>query len=372
MDSICHSAPICGCPPASPGFAQMDAEVEVRQPVRLRVGDVDSRVVLTRAGGLRPLLDQLGEIGAPTGQMLGLAGLSPELVDDPNTFIPLHQVHRFVEIAAATQGLDDLGARVACRVSAFDLELLGPALRRAVTVYDYLQTGIQLIGQLTRAERFWLTLEQGHVRFHHEAPGRACLGRQHEDVYCLAVTVRMLRQFLGPDWHPVEVDLLASGARILGDHGVFGDAALRLAQPHSSFVMPFEVLQQRIPGRTGGMRVLEGCATRIDPAMPATFVESVEAVIESLLLAGALRIETLAESATMSPRTLQRRLYESGVSYSDLVHRTRIRLASDWLTQTTLTVGEISAILGYSDPANFTRAFRHTTGISPQGFRRGL
>ena len=325
---------------------------------------------LTRAGGLRPLLAFLEEIGAPVQALLLEARLPPDLIDDANALIPVQFVRRFVERAASSQGIEHLGAVVASRTSAFDLAVLGPALRQAVTVYDYLQTGSRLIGQVSSGERFWLTLEFDRVRFHLQGPGPACGGRCHEDVYGLVLTIRMLRSFVGQDWSPDEVCVLATDQRVLGDPEFFGDAVLLLGQPHSSFTMPFALLQQPIRQSRREGQSIGRDRQRVAPVMPASFIESVETLVSSLLAADSLSVDIVADAAGMSTRTLQRRLRDCGRSYSDLVSHSRVRLASDWLSQTAMPVHEISAALGYTDAANFTRAFRRTTGISPQRYRQ--
>jgi len=48
----------------------------------------------------------------------------------------------------------------------------------------------------------------------------------------------------------------------------------------------------------------------------------------------------------------------------------RTRRAAELLRDTTSSVTEISALLGYSAPAHFARAFRNSTGVSPHEFRR--
>ena len=332
----------------------------------------DPGLALTRAGGLHPLLEFLAEIGAPVQRLLQEARLAPDVVDDADALIPVQFVRRFVELVASSQGIEHLGAVVAGRTSAFDLTVLGPALRRAVTVYDYLQTGSRLVGQVTSGERFWLTMEFDQVRFHLQESGPPCEGRCHEDVFGLVLTIRMLRSFVGNDWNPGEVCCLATDERVLGDPDFFGDAVLHLGQHHSSFTMPFGLLQQPIrqplkEGRSGGH------ASRcVDPAMPSGFIESVETLVSSLLAADSLSVDIVADAAGMSTRTLQRRLRDCGRSYSDLVSHSRVRLASDWLSQTAMPVHDIAAALGYTDAANFTRAFRRTTGVSPRRYRQQL
>jgi AraC-like DNA-binding protein len=70
----------------------------------------------------------------------------------------------------------------------------------------------------------------------------------------------------------------------------------------------------------------------------------------------------------MSVRTLKRKLAEEGTSYSDLTDQVQLGRAVS-LRRSVLTVDEIADRLGYSDAANFTRAFRRWTGKSPRAYR---
>ena len=71
----------------------------------------------------------------------------------------------------------------------------------------------------------------------------------------------------------------------------------------------------------------------------------------------------------MSARTLQRRLDQCGVSFADLRHAVRRRLAAVMLTETTMPVTLIALHLGYSETSAFTRAFKAMTGRAPLAFR---
>jgi AraC-like DNA-binding protein len=85
-------------------------------------------------------------------------------------------------------------------------------------------------------------------------------------------------------------------------------------------------------------------------------------------------LEAIARELAMSPRTLKRRLAEEGASYTALLEERR-KLRSFELLRSDLSVDQVAERLGYSDAANFTRAFRRWTNKTPRQFRsaqRGL
>lgn len=81
-------------------------------------------------------------------------------------------------------------------------------------------------------------------------------------------------------------------------------------------------------------------------------------------------IEEVAKKLHVSVRTLKRRLAEEGTAYSELLDAERRERALLLMRSGDLTLAEIADRLGYSDAANFTRAFRRWTGVSPRAFRR--
>jgi AraC-like DNA-binding protein len=69
-------------------------------------------------------------------------------------------------------------------------------------------------------------------------------------------------------------------------------------------------------------------------------------------------------------RTLQRRLAETGVSYTDLVQHTRFEAAAKMLGNPATQILDISNELGYEDPSNFARAFQRIAGVRPNEYRK--
>jgi AraC-like DNA-binding protein len=77
----------------------------------------------------------------------------------------------------------------------------------------------------------------------------------------------------------------------------------------------------------------------------------------------------LARERHVSPRTLKRRLAEQNTSYQRLLDELRRDRALKLLEVKTNTVEEVAVQLGYSDAANFNRAFRRWLGMSPSSWR---
>lgn len=83
-----------------------------------------------------------------------------------------------------------------------------------------------------------------------------------------------------------------------------------------------------------------------------------------------LSIENVADRLHMSDRTLKRQLAAEGTSFSTLVDEVRYRHATSLLSRTDYTLEQIADELGYSDVANFSRAFKRWSGRSPSSWRK--
>ncbi|WP_097459797.1 AraC family transcriptional regulator [Mangrovitalea sediminis] len=81
------------------------------------------------------------------------------------------------------------------------------------------------------------------------------------------------------------------------------------------------------------------------------------------------RLQKVASTLFMSERTLKRRLQEESTTFQQQVDSVRLERAGDLLVSTRLSLAQIADALGYADAANFTRAFKRWTGISPSRYR---
>lgn len=81
--------------------------------------------------------------------------------------------------------------------------------------------------------------------------------------------------------------------------------------------------------------------------------------------------QLLAQKLCVSPRQLDRILRKSyGMSYREKLQKTRLQISIDFLQTTGKSVAEISSLVGYSSPANFSVFIKHATGKTPTEIRR--
>jgi AraC-like DNA-binding protein len=84
---------------------------------------------------------------------------------------------------------------------------------------------------------------------------------------------------------------------------------------------------------------------------------------------GTRPLDEVARGLHVSTRTLKRRLSDHGTSFSALLEGVRHQRALLLLENRQLGLADVAGRLGYSDAANFTRAFRRWTGQTPAAYR---
>ena len=104
--------------------------------------------------------------------------------------------------------------------------------------------------------------------------------------------------------------------------------------------------------------------------LDATFRDRVQSSLLELLPTGKSSIENVANKLGISKRTLQRRLKDESTSFNQVLNQTRKKLARYYLTNSNISGGEISFLLGFDDPNSFFRAFQTWTGTTPESFRK--
>jgi AraC-like DNA-binding protein len=116
---------------------------------------------------------------------------------------------------------------------------------------------------------------------------------------------------------------------------------------------------------------------RTEPRVPADLCDALDwpppaRRVAARLLADPLAprtVDAAARALGTSRRSLQRTLAADGLTWSELVAQTRLRVAGWWLIETDRPIAEIGFLAGYADQPHFTREFGRRIGLAPGRYR---
>jgi len=96
----------------------------------------------------------------------------------------------------------------------------------------------------------------------------------------------------------------------------------------------------------------------------------VESLLMPILHTGDISMERVAVEMGLSRPTLFRKLRAEGVTFQKILDDLRRQLALSYLDGKKVSVNEAAFLVGFSEPAAFSRAFKRWTGASPRAMQR--
>lgn len=80
-------------------------------------------------------------------------------------------------------------------------------------------------------------------------------------------------------------------------------------------------------------------------------------------------LQTVADTLSLSTRTLRRRLKDEGLSFQQVKNLALESKAKYYLTNSHMSLSEVAFATGYTELSSFVRAFKNWTGITPNEYR---
>jgi AraC-like DNA-binding protein len=323
---------------------------------------------LIRASQIRPFVGALEQLGLPVERHLRRARLPLAWQERPDSLVAEQQIWWLAEEVTRAEGVGDFGVRAGVGGGVCDIGPFGLRLTQSVTLRDALETLAIEVGGHSSHARFGLTKREGGAWFWRAGVEGIEVGRDPVEQYTLLLMIQIVQLAAGPGWRPRRLRLKTTRAPWLGDVDLLHDARAELGAAATALAVPAWLMSQplaRVGARATGLAA--GA-----PVPAGDFTGSLRQVLESLLGQEPLRIGLAADLARTSVRTLERRLQEAGVSWRRLVDQIHCDAAVDRLRDPARGITDIAYELGYSDSANFTRAFRRWAGVAPSAFRHDV
>ncbi len=316
-------------------------------------------------------LDEVGVPWRPLAERHRLPGHIPL----QNSFLPTVPVLNFLNEVVLREDCADMSARalVDARgeikrdlpVTQLEIDFL-----MAPSLYAGMQAYCAGFAKYWSRFQLWLRETEHHVWFCSGLPIAGSERGVEQQVQGRIIRlVGLIEKYLGVRWRPHAL-LLESAlpspllAEVLDCPRIITNAG------YSAVPIPVRLLASSGPACRG-----ESIHTLCDPDSEAenwTLLRSLQAVLPEYVIENQPSIAQIADIAHVSSRTLQRELACQGMSFRELLDGARFTVARQKLAEPELKIEDIGAMLGYTQPTHFSRAFRRFAGQTPSQYREML
>ena len=322
--------------------------------------------------GLGPALRVMVAEGHSVLQCLKGTGILTGQLDDPHQTITLRQEIRFHRNLMELSGDPTLGLRIGSAYLPQRYGLLGYAVLSAATLRDALVVATNF-GDLSYT---WFGLRlavagrTATFSFHDRFDIDADVLEYLYDRDCAAALVD-LSETVGQPLALEKVTLPHDGHGRQAVYRKFFRCPVAFNSTPARIELATKLLETPLPHRDAAAsdQLQQQCQLLLAKlSRQSGLVDDVRRVL--LARPGLFpTIERVAEKLDVSARTLRRRLADENTSFQRVLDEVRFGLATEYLVETPLPVQEVASLLGYSDPGNFTHAFKRWARTSPSGFR---
>jgi AraC-like DNA-binding protein len=324
------------------------------------------------ATAARILWRMLEDRGIDPAPLFKEAGLDTNSLDNPLVRYPVKET--VLAWKRASEMLEDpaFGLTVANVWQPSDFHALGCAFMASATLRDALNRLIRYNSVVYDVISYSLVECDGRAILSY-SPVHGALDEPAilEDIRW-AVVLDACRRVYGEDLDPLEVTFWHSEPESAMDEFLtYFRCPLRFGEPDACMTFPSEILDGPLTGSNRDL-ALSLDRTLIDYVATLQrddIVSHVKSAISKYLPSGNIDTGGFASSLHMSPRSLQRKLAAERTTFRKLVDEVRKELAEGYLADDSLTLTEISYLLGFSSQAAFSRAFKRWTGVTPRMFR---
>ena len=309
-------------------------------------------------------------LGIDPVRLMRANGLDPTRLAFQDTRIPAAAVIALLEDSAAESGCDDFGVRLAELRQFSNLGPLSLVLREEPDVRSALELMIRYEHTYNEAMRLRMTErnELGALSVSFDL-GEEMSCRQALEL-AVGVVHGILREFLGPQWHPVSACFSHSPPADCTAHERLFGVTPQFDQPFSGLVLYSSDLsasnRMSDPNlRAYAQQFLRSLAAPKDMST----LDRARELIKLFLPAGMCSQSQIARELQCDRRTLHRHLAAHGETFTTLLDAVRVELAEQYLLTGRYTLSDISQLLGFSAPSGFSRWFRARYGCTASEWR---
>lgn len=322
-----------------------------------------------RVAALTGYFETMSTFDVDPRPLLKEQGLAADLLINPEQLIPARSAIRLLERSSEVTGCITFGLRMAenrtlANLGATSLLIAHqPTLRKSLETLREFRTRINstLVLQFEEIRDEVILREDFYL-------SRPEPSRQSSDL-ALGVLAKLCASAVGDSWKPRAV-CFSHEAPPLAEQPVYAKVFGCRPQFDSEFngvVLSRQDLDR--PNLKADDQLAHHARQLLEQVMSPverTRAEEVEQLIKLLLPSGRASVQICAASMGMTVRTLQRALDAEGESFTSLLNRARMQLATQYLANPRMRITDVADMLGYSSIGAFSRWYSQVFGAPPR------
>ena len=313
----------------------------------------------------------LASLKVDIDEFLCSLGVDPATVKSPDARIPIETYLLIQDEAAEYVNDPYFGLRMGEFAEVGSWSILGYMMMNCKTLGEALEKSgrySRIIGDLIEARA---ELKFNKIKAIFFTPPHAPKMSRHCFEATFSSSVRMVRTLTGVKLSPLEVTFTYPAPESTAEYARIFCCPVRFGQKDNSMTFDSSIGNQPILlANPGLLEYFEKYAQDFLAEIERKNEHSraVTKIILSRLDNEDLSIDKVAREMSVSVRTLQKRLEDEGVVFSELLKNIRQRLAQKYLHEN-YTVEQITYLLGFSEPSVFRKAFKKWSGVTPREYR---
>ena len=299
------------------------------------------------------------------------AGIDPEAIFDPGARIPFDAVDHLLDRLVELTGDPLLGLKGVAYFRPAHLGALGFAWLASSSLQTAFERLSRYAAMINEKLSIDLSEEDGFrvITFDAHQPSR--VESMREDMQ-LAVATKSCRAIAGDRFSPHKVQFKQVEPADTQLHYEWFRCPLEFHSSRTAMYIPLELANARLAGSNDELAKLNEhiVVKYLAHSAKNDIVNRVKASIIDGLASGGLTESVVAAKLHMTCRNLHRKLGRENTSFKVLLNEVRKELAQQYIKDRSITLTEISFMLGFSEVSSFSRAFKNWTGKPPSAMRQ--
>ena len=343
-----------------------DAKLSYDYPMSYSLQPIEVSTTL-----LSQMMLYLSSLKVDTEAFLKSLGVDPQLIKSPDARLSVKTYLHIQESAAEYT-----------RDPSFGLHMGEYAEPGSWSILGYMMMNSKNLGEAfersARYSRIIGNMIEGRVELHLNrvtaiffTPDNVPQMSRHCFESTFSSTVRLMRSLTGKNISPLEVTFIYPEPSSRSEYERIFQCPVLFEQKENSMSFSWHMLTTPIlMANQELLDYFENYARNVLSQMEdqKETTQAVTRIILAHLSDDSLSITRVAREMAVSVRTLQNRLEDEGVIFSELLKEIREKLAKKYLHEN-YSVEQITYLLGFSEPSVFRKAFKKWSGFTPRQYR---